>query len=306
LIASRGSRDLAADAAPAVSAAVAPGTVERMPREATRNTTLTVQGVEIPKLGLGTWQLAGAACEEAVRDALELGYHHIDTASAYGNEAQVGQGLHDSGRNRDEVFLTTKLWHTQLDAIGVHDQIEQSLRDLRTDYVDLLLVHWPSRDVPIAETLGAMLEARDAGRVRHLGVSNFPSALLREALEHAPLLCDQVEYHPYLGQPAVLELARERELMVTAYSPLAQGRALREPLLREIADAHGKSPSQVVLRWLLDQPRVAAVPKAASHEHRAANLDVFDFDLSDDERGAIAGLRRAERTIDPSWAPSWD
>jgi 2,5-diketo-D-gluconate reductase B len=306
LIASRGSRDLAADAAPAVSAAVAPGTVERMPREATRNTTLTVQGVEIPKLGLGTWQLAGAACEEAVRDALELGYHHIDTASAYGNEAQVGQGLHDSGRNRDEVFLTTKLWHTQLDAIGVHDQIEQSLRDLRTDYVDLLLVHWPSRDVPIAETLGAMLEARDAGRVRHLGVSNFPSALLREALEHAPLLCDQVEYHPYLGQPAVLELARERDLMVTAYSPLAQGRALREPLLREIADAHGKSPSQVVLRWLLDQPRVAAVPKAASHEHRAANLDVFDFDLSDDERGAIAGLRRAERTIDPSWAPSWD
>jgi 2,5-diketo-D-gluconate reductase B len=277
-----------------------------MPREATRVTTLTVQGVEVPKLGLGTWQLTGAACEGAVRDALELGYDHIDTASEYGNEAQVGQGLHDSGRNRDEVFLTTKLWLTQLDAIGVHDQIEQSLRDLRTDYVDLLLVHWPSREVPIAETLGAMLEAREAGRVRHLGVSNFPSALLREALEHAPLLCDQVEYHPYLGQPAVLELARERDLMVTAYSPLAQGKALREPLLRDIADAHGKSPSQVVLRWLLDQPRVAAVPKAASHEHRAANLDVFDFELSDEQRGAIAGLQRAERTIDPSFAPTWD
>jgi 2,5-diketo-D-gluconate reductase B len=277
-----------------------------MPREAVQATQLTVQGVEIPKLGLGTWQLTGAACEEAVRDALELGYHHIDTARAYDNEAQVGQGLHDSGRNRDEVFLTTKLWHTRLDAIGVHDQIEQSLRDLRTDYVDLLLIHWPSREVPTAETLGAMLEARDAGRVRHLGVSNFPSALLREALEHAPLLCDQVEYHPYLGQPAVLELARERDLMVTAYSPLAQGRALREPLLRDIAGAHGKSPSQVVLRWLLDQPRVAAVPKAASHEHRVANLDVFDFELSDEERGAIAGLRRSERTIDPSWAPSWD
>jgi 2,5-diketo-D-gluconate reductase B len=290
----------------AVSPAAPPGTVERMPREATQATTLTVQGVEVPKLGLGTWQLAGAACEEAVRDALELGYHHIDTASAYGNEAHVGQGLHDSGRNRDEVFLTTKLWHTQLDAIGVHDQIEQSLRDLRTDYVDLLLIHWPNREVPIEETLGAMLEARDAGRVRHIGVSNFPSTLLREALDHAPLLCDQVEYHPYLGQPAVLELARERDLMVTAYSPLAQGRTLREPLLREIAGAHGKSPSQVVLRWLLDQPQVAAVPKASSHEHRAANLDVFDFELSDDERGAIAGLRRQERTIDPSWAPSWD
>jgi 2,5-diketo-D-gluconate reductase B len=277
-----------------------------MPREAVQATKLTVQGVEIPKLGLGTWQLTGAACEEAVRDALELGYHHIDTASAYGNEAQVGQGLHDSGRNRDEVFLTTKLWHTQLDAIGVHDQVEQSLRDLRTDYVDLLLIHWPSREVPLAETLGAMLEARDAGRVRHLGVSNFPRALLREALEHAPLLCDQVEYHPYLVQPAVLELARERDLMITAYSPLARGTALREPVLREIAGAHGKSPGQVVLRWLLDQPRVAAVPKAASHEHRVANLDVFDFELSDDERGAIAGLRRGGRTIDPSWAPAWD
>jgi 2,5-diketo-D-gluconate reductase B len=277
-----------------------------MPREAAQATTLTVQGVEIPKLGLGTWQLTGAACEEAVRDALELGYNHIDTASEYGNEAQVGQGLHDSGRNREEVFLTTKLWLTQLDAIGVHDQVEQSLRDLRTDYVDLLLIHWPSREVPLAETLGAMLEARDAGRVRHLGVSNFPSSLLREALEHAPLVCDQVEYHPYLVQPAVLEVARERDLMVTAYSPLGRGGVLRDPVLQEIAGAHGKSPGQVVLRWLLDQPKVAAVPKAASHEHRAANLDVFDFELSEDERGAIARLPLDGRTLDPSWSPTWD
>lgn len=275
-----------------------------MPREATADTTLTVQGVTIPKLGLGTWQLTGDACVQAVRDALELGYDHIDTARMYGNEAQVAQGLHDCGRNRDEIFITTKLWSSDLSATGVHDQLEHSLRDLRTEYVDLLLIHWPSPRVPLAETLTAMLEARDAGRVRHLGVSNFPGALVREALEHAPIICDQVECHPYLGQPEVLELAREHDLMVTAYSPLAQGEALRDPVIGEIAGAHGRTPAQVVLRWLLDQPAVAAVPKAASREHRAANLEVFDFVLTDEQRGRIAGLQRGRRTIGPSSAPA--
>jgi 2,5-diketo-D-gluconate reductase B len=277
-----------------------------MPREAIQSETLTVQGVEIPKLGFGTWQITGRACEVAVRDALELGYRHIDTARMYGNEAEVGQGLHDSGLNRDEVFVTTKLWREELDAAGVSQALEESLRDLRTEYVDLLLIHWPNPRVPLAETLGAMREAQEAGRARHLGVANFPSALLREALELAPLVCDQVEYHPYLGQPAVLEVARERDLMVTAYSPLAQGAVLRDPAIREIAGRHGKTPGQVVLRWLLDQPNVAAIPKAASHEHRASNLDVFGFELSDDERGVIAGLERGGRTIDPSFGPDWD
>jgi 2,5-diketo-D-gluconate reductase B len=277
-----------------------------MPREPTATTTLTIQGIEIPKLGLGTWPMRGDTCVEAVRDALELGYHHVDTARAYGNEAQVGQALHDSGRNRDEIFLTTKLWYTDLHSVGVHDQIEQSLRDLRTEYIDLLLIHWPNRRVPLAEPLEAMVAARDAGRVRHLGVSNFPSALLREALDRAPIVCDQLEYHPYLGQPEVLALARERDLMVTAYSPLAQGRVLRDPVIAEIAEAHGRTPAQVVLRWLFAQPQVAAVPKAARREHRQANIEVFDFELSDEERGRIAGLERGYRTIDPPWAPAWD
>jgi len=277
-----------------------------MPRDMTADATLTVQGVTIPRLGLGTFQLTGSDCVVAVRDALELGYAHIDTARAYGNEAQVGQGLHDSGRNRDEVFIATKLWRDDLSAVGVHDQLEQSLRDLRTEYVDLLLIHWPNGDVPLAQTLGAMREAQEAGRVRQLGVANFPSALLREALEHAPLICDQVEYHPYLGQPQVLALARERDLMVTAYSPLAQGELLRDRVVREIAAAHDCSPAQVVLRWLLDQPNVAPIPKASTREHRAANLAAFDVELSDEERGRIAGLERGRRTINPSWAPDWD
>ena len=277
-----------------------------MPREVTADTTLTVQDVTVPKLGFGTWQLTGARCVEAVRDALELGYDHIDTARAYGNEAHVGQALHDSGRNRDEIFITTKLWYDDLRAIDVHDQLEQSLRELRTEYVDLLLIHWPNPRTPLAETLTAMFEARDDGRVRHLGVSNFPSRLLREALEHAPLLCNQIEYHPLLGQPQVLELARQRDLMVTAYSPLAHGEVLREPVIQEIAQAHGRTPAQVVLRWLLDQPNVAAIPKAGSREHRAANLEVFEFALSDEQRARIAGLERGLRTADPSWAPEWD
>ena len=277
-----------------------------MPREATTDTTLTVQGVTIPKLGFGTWQITGEDCVVAVRDALELGYHHIDTARAYGNEQQVAQGLHDCGRNRDEVFITTKLWCDDLSAVGVHDQIEHSLRDLRTEYVDLLLIHWPNPEFPLADTLEAMLEARAAGRVRHIGVANFPSALLAEALEHAPLLCNQVEYHPYLGQPRVLALARERDVMVTAYSPLAHGELLGDRVIAEIAAAHDATPAQVVLRWLLDQPNVAAIPKASSREHRAANLAVFDLELGDDERGRIAGLERGRRTADPSWAPDWD
>ncbi len=277
-----------------------------MPREAIATTTLDVQGIEIPKLGLGTWQLGGEDCVEAVRDAIELGYRHIDTARAYGNEAQVGQGIHDSGRNRDEIFLTTKLWYTDLRAIGVHDQVEQSLRDLRTEHIDLLLIHWPNRRVPLAETLTAMLDARDAGRVRHLGVANFPSALLREALELAPLVCNQIEYHPYLAQPQVLRAVRDHGLMATAYSPLAQGAVLRDGVIADIAEAHDRTPAQVALRWLLDQPQVAAVPKASSREHRATNLEVFDFELSDEERARIASLARGYRTIDPPWAPDWD
>jgi 2,5-diketo-D-gluconate reductase B len=277
-----------------------------MPREATAATTLVVAGTEIPKLGFGTGQLAGDACAEGVRDALELGYRHIDTARAYGNEAQVGWGLERSGVDRGSIFLTTKLWYTGLRAPQVREQLEGSLRDLGVEHVDLLLIHWPNARVPLAETLGAMTELQEQGKARHLGVSNFPSRLVREALEIAPIICDQVEYHPYLGQPEVLALARDRDLLVTAYSPLARGEIHRDPVLREIGETHGKSAGQVALRWLLDQPHVAAVPKASSHEHRATNLDVFDFELSDDDRGRIAGLARGLRTEDPSWAADWD
>jgi 2,5-diketo-D-gluconate reductase B len=268
-------------------------------------TTLEVQGTTVPRLGFGTWQIVGPECVTAVRDALEIGYRHVDTARAYDNEREVGAGLVASGVAREEVFLTTKVWMDDAEPERVRASASASLRDLGTDYVDLLLLHWPARGVPIERTLAAMAELRDAGRVRHFGVSNFPAGLLRRALAAAPVFCDQVEYHPFLGQEEILALAADHDFMVTAYAPLAHGAMLGDPVLSEIGTAHGKTAAQVALRWLIYQPRVAAVPKAASHANRVANFDIWDFELSAEERARIDTLPKDRREFDPAWAPDW-
>lgn len=280
-----------------------------MPREATVEQDLTVQGVTIPKVGFGTSGLTGHECEESVRDALELGYRHVDTAPSYGNEDAVGRGLASAaGIDRDAVFLTTKLSADDgLGADSVPRQLAGSLERLGTDYVDLLLIHWPDPVVPLEETLAAMEELRRRDDTRAIGVSNFPSALLGRALDLAPVVANQVEYHAHLAQPELLEMARERDVALVAYRPLAGNRLLHDDVLRDIGAAHRKSAGQVALRWLLDQPKVAVLPKSGSHENRAANLDVFDFDLEENERARIAELAlRNERTIDPGFAPDWD
>jgi len=277
-----------------------------MTRDAKAGSVVEVRGVRIPRLGLGTWMLEGEACVEGVRDALALGYRHIDTARNYGNEAEVGRGIAESGVPREEIWLTTKVPYERLRADEVRRDAEASLEELGTDWIDLLLIHWPNPDVPLAETLGAMRALQEEGLVRHLGVSNFPTALLREALDLAPVLANQVEYHPYLSQRPLLELARERDVMITAYSPFARGDVLGDPVIAEIARAHDRTPAQVVLRWLLDQPLVSAIPKAASHERRAENLGALGFELSPEERARIDGLARGARRVDPSWAPTWD
>jgi 2,5-diketo-D-gluconate reductase B len=278
-----------------------------MPREATQARTVTVQGVEVPKLGYGTWLVEGEGAYEGVLDALELGYRHIDTARAYGNERWVGQALADSDVPRDDVWLTTKAWYEHAEPELLTRVFHEQLADLQVDRVDLLLLHWPAAETPLRETLGAMDALREQGMVRHIGVSNFPSALLREALQLAPIFCDQVEYHPYLPQGPVMHECLEHDLLLTAYSPFAHGHVHDDPTLAEIGARHGKSAGQVALRWLLDQPNVAAIPKASSHQRRAENLDVFDFDLDDDERGAVAALsQRRLRTGVPDWAPDWD
>ena len=263
------------------------------------DTVLTVQGTEVPRLGFGTWQLTGRAAREGVRDALEIGYRHVDTARMYRNEAEVGAAIAASGVDRGDVFLTTKIFPSDFEPARLKAAAQDSLRALGTDYVDLLLLHWPSDTVPLERTLEALRELQEAGRIRHAGVSNFPAAMLERALDVIPLLADQVEYHPYAEQDALLEVVRERDLTLTAYSPLARGRVGRDRVLREIGAAHGKSPGQVALRWLIEQPQVTAVPKAASHERRVENFDVFDFELSAEERERIAALRKAGRRIAP-------
>jgi 2,5-diketo-D-gluconate reductase B len=219
--------------------------------------------------------------------------------------AEVGAGIAASGVDRGDIWLTTKIWLEDFEPDRLKRAAEDSLRKLGTDYVDLLLLHWPSADVPVERSLQAMQELQDAGRIRHAGVSNFPAGMLARALEIAPLLADQVEYHPFLGQDALLELTRQHDLTLTAYSPLAHGKVVEHPELSAIGEQYGKSAGQVALRWLLDQPNVTTAPKASSHERRQENFEVFDFTLSDGDRERIAALPKDVRTANPAWASDW-
>jgi 2,5-diketo-D-gluconate reductase B len=265
-----------------------------------------IQGTRVPVLGFGTWLITGPDATEAVRDALEIGYRQIDTARAYENEREVGRGIADSGLAREEFFLTTKVPFDEASADEVQRDCEQSLERLGVDYLDLLLLHWPNPDVPLEETLKALTSLRADGRIRNLGVSNFPAGLLQQALELAPVFCNQVEYHPFLDQSRLLELARANDVLITAYSPLAHGEVPDDETLNRIGAAHGKTAGQVALRWLLDQDHVSPIPKASGHERRVENFEVFDFELSAEERAEIDALPKDVRTADPPWAPDWD
>lgn len=260
----------------------------------------------IPAIGFGTWRLWGRDCEEGVADALAAGYRHVDTAAMYDNEAEVGRGLRAGGVDRSDVWLTTKVWRDQLEPGPLRASLEGSLRRLDVDHVELLLIHWPNPEVPLERTLTAMTELREEGMTREIGVSNFPAALLREALDLAPVIVDQVEYHPFLSQEPVLRVCAERDVELTAYRPLGKGEVVRHPVLREIAEARGKTAAQVALRWLIQQPRVSAVAKSASPERRRENLDVFDFELSTEERTRIDALPKNRRYVNEAWAPQWD
>lgn len=266
------------------------------------------KGIKVPALGFGTWKLAGSDAERMVRAALDIGYRHIDTAQAYGNEAEVGRAIEASGVPREDVFLTTKVWMDKLAYGDLQRSAEQSLRLLRTDRVDLLLVHWPNPQVPLGDTLRALAELKRDGKARAIGVSNFPVALLREAVEEheADLLCDQVEYHALLSQKVVLDWLRAHDMMLTAYSPLAQGRLAGHPVLTEIGRRIGRSPAQVALRWLLDQERVAVIPKSSSERRARENFEVLGFTLDEADFQAVSRLQGAGRQINPGWAPDWD
>ena len=252
-------------------------------------TYLQIRGERVPALGFGTAGLTGQACVEAVRDALEIGYRHIDTARVYANEAEVGQGIRDSGVGREEVFLTTKIVGPDLEADRVGAATDERLRLLGVDQIDLLLIHGPSQDVPLKVTLDAMNEQKVAGKVRHIGVSNFRTALLAEAMAHCAIFTNQVPYQPGRTQRGLCEVARTQDIMLTAYSPL-RGKGPGDPTMEAIGHAHGKGAAQVALRWLLQQANVAPIPRSGSPEHRRANFEVFDFALAEDEMARISAL----------------
>lgn len=271
---------------------------------------LTLRGARVPAIGFGTWPLRGWRGRRAVARALDLGYRHIDTAQVYENEADVGRALRSSGVDRSDIFLITKLSRDNLGADAARRSTEESLRRLGTDYVDLLMIHWPSDKVPVQETLDAMARLRDAGKTRFIGVCNFGTKNLADAIEvhGADLLCNQVEYHPFLSQVRVREAAQRLRVMVVAYSPLARGRVNSDPTMRAIAAKYGKTPAQIALRWLIEQDNVAAIPKAGSAMHAAANLAIFDFTLAAADRAAIDGLGQARIRIqgrEPG-VPEWD
>ena len=270
---------------------------------------LSSHGAEIPVIGFGTSQLGN--CGEIVETALKLGYRHIDTAWKYGTEKGVGEGMKASGVPRQDIFLVTKVSHEYLRAADFTKSVEESLKRLQTDYVDLLFVHWPAIDgTPLAETMGALAKAKREGKARHVGVANFNIALTQEAMRLCPepLAVLQAEYHPYLDQSRVLAFCRKAGLIFMAYCPLARGRVFNDPVLSEIARNRGKSLAQIALRWLVQQGNIAPIPRSANPRHMAESLNVFDFTLNDEEMKRIFALKRPDgRIANPKGrAPAWD
>jgi diketogulonate reductase-like aldo/keto reductase len=267
-------------------------------------------GAGIPAIGLGTWTLTGGTATRLVASAIESGYRHVDTAARYENEEAVGAGLRASGVPRADIFLTTKVWPTDIAAGDLQRSVEASLARLGLDHVDLALIHWPSRTVPLAESIAALNEVKDRGLARHIGVSNFTVALIEQAvaLSRHPLACNQIEHHPYLNQDRVIAACRRHGMAVVSYSPLARGAdLLAEPAVAAAAGRHGKTPAQIVLRWHVQQQGVAAIPRSSDAGRIARNLDVFDFALEPAEMTAISALwARHGRICDFEFSPDWD
>jgi 2,5-diketo-D-gluconate reductase B len=269
---------------------------------------IEANGARIPAIGLGTWELRGRTCARLVEQALRLGYRHIDTAQVYENEREVGEGMRGSGVKRDEVFITTKVWTSHFTPNDLERSAKESLVKLRLTEVDLLLLHWPNPQVPLSETLGALARARQLGLARHIGVSNFTVALIEEAVAACPepLVCDQVEYHPYLDQTKVREACARHGMALVAYSPVAKGRIKNDQALKRIGRRYRKTAAQVCLRWLVQQ-NVAAIPRTQKLERLSENIEIFDFELTDEDMREISEMGSAGgRLTDFAFAPKWD
>ena len=262
--------------------------------------TKSLENGEMPVLGLGTWKLKGAECTRAVSQALEMGYTHIDTALIYGNQEAIGRAIRD--HDRSKLWITSKVWRDDLSYDGVMEQAARILNELGTDYLDLLLVHWPNEEYDVHETMRALKELQNAGKVRNIGVSNFMRKHLEAALE-APgrISVDQVEYHAHLNQDVLLHYCDQRGIALTAYCPLRHGELADDPVLARIGEGYGKSAAQVALRWLT-QKGMVAIPKAGDEQHLRENLQSLDFELSDQDMQRIDAMTEHERVCEPDFA----
>jgi len=264
--------------------------------------------LKIPKLGFGTYMLQKKRAITVIQQALEIGLRHIDTAQIYFNEEEVGTAIRESMIPRKNIFLTTKVWRDSLTPAGVKTSFQDSLNKLKTDYVDLLLIHWPNLKVPLEETLGAFKELKEQNKIRYIGVSNFTCGLLKEAKRICPdLVTNQVEYHPLLSQKKLLNLVNQQGVFLTAYSSLMRGKIFKIQQIARLAEKYKKSPSQIALKWLVEQKNVIALFMSGSKQHIQENFDIFDFELESQDREQIFKLNKnTQRIINPPFAPKWD
>jgi 2,5-diketo-D-gluconate reductase B len=269
---------------------------------------LQTQGISLPRLGLGTYRMQGDACRAAVESALALGYRHIDTAEMYGNEEAIGAAIAAANVARKDLHVTTKVWNENLAPDAMRRAFDTSLKKLRLDQVDLYLVHWPAPNMNLPAMFETLMKLKQEGRTRAIGVANFNVALLKKVVEEikAPIACNQVEYHVMLDQTKVKAYLDAKGIPLVAYCPLVQGHAASDETLIAIGKKHNASAAQVALKWLLDQPDVAAIPKASRRESQKANLDALNVKLDEDDRRKIAGLPKSRRCVSPGFAPALD
>lgn len=270
---------------------------------------VTVNNIDIPALGLGTYRLKGKQAIQLITQGIEAGFRHIDTAQMYDNEAEVGKAIKQSGQPADAIFLTTKVWPTNLSKSRFLPSVEESLQKLQRDVIDLLLIHWPTtKSAQVEEAVIELMKAQEKGLTRFIGVSNFNIQLLQQTLDlGADIILNQVEYHPFINQTKLYNWMQEHKLLLTAYAPIAHGEVLKNQTLKTIAERHGKNAVQITLRWMMQQENVLAIPMTSKPERLPENLDLFDFELTADEMEAIGQLKRVNRRlVESAFSPQWD
>ena len=258
----------------------------------------TKNNVNIPSIGLGTWDVRGKEGEKTIQLALDLGYRHIDTAQMYENEKEVGNAISDSKIKREEIFITTKIYTLIVKNDGIEDSFENSLINLKTDYVDLLLIHFPAFTTNLSDMLDILFKLKETGKTKNIGISNFNHNLVNECIKlgYKDIFCNQVEYHPYLEQNNLIRVLKEYNIIPVAYSPLAKGKLLNDKVVIKIAEKYSKQPAQIILRWLNQQDWIS-IPKSANEDRMKENMNIFDFTISEKDMNLLHGLARNYRAV---------